>query len=116
MNRECVSVGGWIVATVIGLAVIVLLIGSTVSPPPPPEFIATPVPDPVPNMTPDDYAAMSGFDASTEQTLREQVRHNDLQWRVEKLEREVRRLNQRVYGIAELRIGDEPPPNLEGTE
>lgn len=74
---------------------------AAVEPPP------VPIPDPAPNLSPEDYAEMSGFDASTEQTLREQVRNNDLAWRVEKLEREVRRLNQRIYGVAELRIGDD---------
>lgn len=71
------------------------------------ESLPVPVPDPVPNLSPEEYAEMSGFDASTEQTLREQVRNNDLAWRVGKLEREVRRLNQRIYGVAELRIGDD---------
>jgi hypothetical protein len=74
---------------------------------PQPAVPQQPIPDPVPNLSPEDYAAMSGFDASTAQTLREQVRNNDLEWRVTKLEREVRRLNQRTFGVTELRIGDD---------
>jgi len=85
-----------------------LLFCGCVSPPPmQSQPIRQPIADPVPNLSPEEYAQMSGFDASTEQTLREQIRNNDIVWRIEKLEREVRRLNQRIYGVAELRIGDE---------
>jgi hypothetical protein len=97
------------------LAVLAGLIGGTIGgcvmekPVPAQQIILPqqPIPDPIPNLSPEDYAAMSGFDASTDQTLREQKRNNDLEWRVTKLEREVRRLNQKNFGVAELRIGDD---------
>jgi hypothetical protein len=118
--RTILLIGGWIFAGVITMTLLAVLTQPrSVNELPHEiagEIVATPVPDPVPNLSVEELAAMSGFDASTEQTRREQVRNNDLAWRVEKLEREVRNLNQRVYGIAELRIGDEPPTQPEGTE
>lgn len=64
-----------------------------------------------------DYEAMAGLDPQTQQTNRERERNNDLEWRVEKLEAEVRSLNQIVRGIREVRIGESgPPTTTEGSE
>jgi hypothetical protein len=118
--RAVLLIGGWMLAgAVVLMLLVVMSLPRRVDDPQPVatvETIPTPIPDPVANLSVEELATMSGFDASTEQTRREQVRNNDLQWRVEKLEREVRNLNQRVYGITELRIGDEPPTKPEGTE
>ncbi len=83
------------------------------SQPSPVVVVQQPLPESTAVMSAEDYAEMSGFDASTEQTLREQVRNNDIEWRVAKLEREVRRLNQKAFGIQELRIGETPPTDEE---
>lgn len=118
--RVAMLIGGWVLAGIVTMTLLVVLTQPRSVHELPQEIVGemipAPVPDPVPNLSVEELAAMSGFDASTEQTRREQVRNNDLAWRVEKLEREVRNLNQRVYGIAELRIGDEPPTKPEGTE
>lgn len=98
----------------IAFATVLLFCGCDPQPPMQTQSVQQPIPDLLPNLSAAEYAEMSGFDASTEQTLREQIRNNDLVWRIEKLEREVRRLNQRIYGVAELRIGDEAP-HLEET-
>ncbi|MGV3484789.1 MAG: hypothetical protein ACO1RT_10260 [Planctomycetaceae bacterium] len=70
--------------------------------------IPGPVPDPLPNLTPEEYAEMSGLDASTEQTRREQVRNNDLEDRVRKLEIRQRAITMRLWGVPELRIVERP--------
>lgn len=118
--RAVLLIGGWVIAGAVTLTLLAVMSQprkvEELQPVAVVETIPTPIPDTVANLTVEELADMSGFDASTEQTRREQVRNNDLQWRVGKMEREVRNLNQRVFGITELRIGDEPPANLEGTE
>lgn len=61
-----------------------------------------------------DYESMMGLDPQTVQTNAERERNNDHAWRIERLERQVRDLNQIVRGVNEMRIGDAPTesPNL----
>jgi hypothetical protein len=55
-----------------------------------------------------DYEEMMGLDPLTQQVNEETTRNNDLTWRVDRLERQVRDLNQIVRGVRELRIGEGP--------
>lgn len=63
-----------------------------------------------------DYEAMVGVDPLSQQISDERERNNDLQWRVERLERQVRDLAQITYGIRELRIGEMPPVDFENPD
>lgn len=59
-------------------------------------------------------AQLPGFDANTQQVMDMNNEIVDLRFRVSKLETEVRRLNQLVLGIPEIRIGDAPPETSKG--
>lgn len=53
-----------------------------------------------------DYESMVGLDPQTVQTNDERQRNNDHDWRIDRLERQVRDLNQIVRGVTEMRIGE----------
>ena len=55
-----------------------------------------------------DYEAIVGLDPQTVQTNQERERNNDLEWRVDRLERQVRDLNQITHGVKEIRVGESP--------
>lgn len=58
-------------------------------------------------------AQLPGFDAATQQQMDTDNEITRLKITVEKLERDLRRLNQVVFKVAELRIGDAPPEPAE---
>jgi len=53
-----------------------------------------------------DTEVAAGLDAETQGLIKERARVNDHEYRIKKLEAEVRTLNQIVRGIREMRIGD----------
>lgn len=61
------------------------------------------------------YEELAGLDPQTEITIGQEKRLNDLEFLVEKHDREIRSLNQIVRGIREVRIG-EAPPEMEAEE
>ena len=63
-----------------------------------------------------DYDEISGLDPLTVKMIEQRDRNNDLEFRIGKLEHEVRRLNQVVFRIKEIRIGDQSPSNEETDE
>lgn len=69
-------------------------------------------PPEAPTMNYEDFA---GLDPQTEITIDQEKRLNDLEFLVEKHDREIRSLNQIVRGIREVRIG-EAPPEMETEE
>lgn len=111
IRQVAAHVGGFIFGAITIAAVIVAI--RYVTPAPQPQAAPVtqygPETGPPPSAPTLDYEAMVGLDPQTQQTNRERVRHNDLEWRVDKLEAEVRSLNQIVRGIREVRIGESGP-------
>jgi hypothetical protein len=80
-------------------------------------YNAPPVKHGPPTETPTiDYEELVGIDPQTQQTLEEQTRNNDLEFRVKYLEIQVRRLNQIILGIPSIRIGEDGSEETDTSE
>ena len=114
--KIAIHFAGAAIAGIIGMLLIIETAGC-ISPPPQPAAPQQPAPTtqygprtgPPPEAPTLDYEELAGLDPQTQQTNRERKRNNDLEFRVTKLEDEVRSLNQIVRGIREVRIGESGP-------